>query len=220
MSRKPIKKGDQKKAWNIASQSKKRTTATREKKKAVLICCEGYTEKWYFESIEVTGIDVEAIGLGQSKNKLVETTITKKKKKAYDQVWVVFDMDAKGEAGEQQDFDTAIVKAIHNDIKVAYSNDAFELWYYLHLQYTDEQHHRTFYYEKLSDFCGFNYATKGKKRRNAIKLIEKLKIDANSSKGEAIKRARKLHEERCDLPPHQQNPVTIVFALVEELEKN
>jgi len=182
MSKKPIKKGDQKKAWNIASQSKKRTTATREKKKAVLICCEGYTEKWYFESIEVTGIDVEAIGLGQSKNKLVETTITKKKKKAYDQVWVVFDMDAKGD--------------------------------------TDEQHHRTFYYEKLSDFCGFNYATKGKKRRNAIKVIQQLNNDDRSSIEEAMKRAKKLHEERCDLPPHQQNPVTTVFALVEELEKN
>jgi hypothetical protein len=62
------------------------------------------------------------------------------------EVWCVFDMDVKRGADEFADFDNAISKALQLGYKIAYSNDAFELWFYLHFNLTESQHLRSFYY--------------------------------------------------------------------------
>ena len=123
-------------------------------------------------------------------------------------------------ADEFSDFDNAIERAKSLGYKVAYSNDAFELWFYLNFEYTDAENLRTFYYEELSKRLGLNYEKEGKRYDFCLKVYDLLKSNEDSSEAKALERARKLYEEKSDLPYHQQNPVTKVFELVEELNRN
>ncbi len=159
--------------------------------------------------------------MGESKLKLVETAQNYLKTNDFDEIWCVFDMDIK--ADEKRcipDFDSAVKKAKELGMKVAYSNDAFELWFYLHYFYTDTENHRTFYYEKLSQIWGLNYEKEGKKRKFCSELYQKLQNDPKASQTQALTRARKLYIERKDLEYHKQNPMTTVFELVELLNEN
>lgn len=216
-----IKITDEDKAWN----RKPKPTAYRIEEipinKTILIVCEGQTEELYFKSFPVLGVRVDAINLkGQSKLKFVEATELIQSEEKRDEVWCVFDMDVKRGEAEFSDFDNAIEKAKNLGYQVAYSNDAFELWFYLHFEYTDAENHRTFYYEELGRRLGLNYEKDGKRYdfcKEVYGILEKLD---QSSQAKAIERARKLYEERSDLLYHQQNPVTMVFELVEELNRN
>ena len=49
----------------------------------------------------------------------------------YSQVWVVFDKD------DFDDFDEAVALAEKYGFKVAWSNQSFEYWLYLHFNYSD-----------------------------------------------------------------------------------
>ena len=136
--------------------------------KTILIVCEGQTEKLYFESFPVIGARIKIVDLeGQSKLKLIELAqaiVESIEGITFDEIWCVFDMDVKHGADEFADFDNAIHKALELGYKVAYSNDVFELWFYLHYDFTDAQHLRTFYYERLSERFKINYVKEGKKR--------------------------------------------------------
>nr|WP_294929064.1 RloB family protein [uncultured Flavobacterium sp.] len=222
-STKAIKVTDKAKAWNIKAKSSNYMIDTIPVNKIILIVCEGQTEKLYFESFPVLGMTVEAIDLsGQSKMKLIESTqdIIQRSDFEYDGVWCVFDMDVKRGRDEFADFDNSIEKGIYLGYQIAYSNDSFELWFYLHFEYTDAEHLRGFYYEELGKKFGINYVRDGKKFAFCFQLYNALMENENSSQEKAIDRAKKLFKKVEDLPFHQQNPVTKVFELVEELNKN
>jgi predicted DNA-binding WGR domain protein len=175
----------------------------------------------YFKSFPVLGVRVDAINQGgQSKLKLVEATELIQLDDKRDEVWCVFDMDVKRGEAEFSEFDNAIERAKNLGYQVAYSNDAFELWFYLHFEYTDAENHRTFYYEELGRRLGLNYEKVGKRYDFCQKVYGILEQHEQSSQARAIERARRLFEEKSDLPYHQQNPVTKVFELVEELHRN
>jgi len=218
------KKTDEVKPWNKRTSSGRYKIASRDPKITILIVCEGQTEKLYFESFPTTTVEVTCIDMGgQSKVKLVEECIKREKayrkeRTKYDEVWCVFDMDVKAGAKEFSDFDTSIQMAKKKGFKVAYSNDAFELWYYLHYQYTDQPHHRKFYYDELTKRWGFNYEKEGKKKANCTVVYKRLNKDTNENQASAIARAEKLYEAQKHLPPSQQNPVTKVYELVRILE--
>ena len=129
-------------------------------------------------------------------------------------------MDVKRGADEFADFDNAISKALQLGYNVAYSNDAFELWFYLHYNLTESQHLRAFYYKELEMRFGINYVKDGKKYAFCIKIYDILKNDKDASQEKAIERARQLLEQQVNLPYHQQNPTTKVYELVEELNRN
>lgn len=151
-STRAIKVTDQNKAWNKKSKPSGYRIDTIPINKTILIVCEGQTEKLYFESFPVLGVRIKAIDLkGQSKLKLIESTkeIIDSTDEEYNEVWCVFDMDVKRGADEFADFDNAINKALELGYKVAYSNDAFELWFYLHYNLINAQQLRTFYYNEL-----------------------------------------------------------------------
>ena len=169
------------------------------------------------------GVKIKAIDLkGQAKLKLVGSTkeIVENAKEEYNEVWCVFDMDVKRGADEFADFDNAICKALLMGYKVAYSNDAFELWFYLHFNLTDTQHLRYFYYVELGKRFGINYVKEGKKYAFCLKIYNILRNDKSSSQEKAIERAKTLFEQQKNLPYHQQNPNTKVYELVEELNRN
>jgi hypothetical protein len=223
-STKAVKITDKNKAWNKKTQPSGYKIDTIPIKKTILIVCEGQTEELYFKSFEVlTEFKVEIYNTeGQSKLKLIESTkdIIDSFDTKFDEVWCVFDMDKKRGADEFADFDNAITRALYLGYKVAYSNDAFELWFYLHYNLSESQHLRPFYYAELGKKFGINYVKDGKKYAFCLKIYDILKNDKDSSQEKAIERARQLFEQQENLPYHQQNPNTKVYELVEELNRN
>lgn len=192
-----------------------------EPNKTILIVCEGQSEELYFKSFPVISADIQAVGLGQSKIKLVQSTEAIQEKEKCDEVWCVFDMDIKyDEANCKADFDNAIKKAKTLGYNVAYSNDVFELWFYLHYQYTEQENHRTYYYKQLSKLWNINYEKHGKKYNFCLKTYQLLKNDPKASQEEAIKRAEKLFKKNSRLEYHKQNPVSLIYKPVRVLNEN
>lgn len=222
-STRAIKVTDQNKAWNKKPKTSGYRIDTIPINKTILIVCEGQTEKLYFESFPVLGVKIKAIDLkGQSKIKLIESTkeIIDSTDEEYNEVWCVFDMDVKRGADEFADFDNAINKALEFGYKAAYSNDAFELWFYLHYNLTNTQQLRSFYYKELGKRFGINYVKDGKKYSFCIQIYSILNKDINSSQQNAIERGKALFEEQKHLTYHKQNPITKVYELVEVLNEN
>jgi hypothetical protein len=214
-------KGD--KAWLRKVRSSVYTIETKDLNKTILIVGEGQTEKLYFESFPVLGLTVEAVDLrGQSKLKLIESTeeMVANSSVTYDEIWCVFDMDIKYGEKEFSDFDNAINQGQSKGYKIAYSNDAFEVWFYLHYQYTDQKNHRTFYYKALGEQWGLNYAKDGKTYKYCLSIYQKLENDSLASQEKAIERAEKLYQDQNHLPFHQQNPISMIFELVTYLNEN
>jgi hypothetical protein len=156
-----VKKTDLNKPWARRKSSTRNITIERTIKKLFLIYCEGEnTEPEYFRSFPVnTETKIEAIGLGRSRSALVKHIIGLAKQAEilpgqhnYDpdrMIWCVFDRDHKGEKGEDEDFNDAIKLAKDSGLEVAYSNDSFELWFFLHFNFVDNLLHRTHYYKFL-----------------------------------------------------------------------
>ena len=63
----------------------------------------------------------------------------------YSQVWVVFDKD------DFNDFDEAIALAEQYGFHVAWSNQSFEYWIYLHFNHSDSALHRDDWVSKLDE---------------------------------------------------------------------
>jgi len=223
-----IKKTDKEKPWAKKLEVKKRELKNIEIKSLFRIYCEGKnTEPIYFRSFPVnteTRVE-EVIGLGRSKTSLVEKVIELLRdgqflngQNEYDenrQLWVVFDFDKKDEDNESEDYNTAIRLAQEHEINVAYSNDAFELWFVLHFKYLDSILTRKEYYEFLSDEFSINYEKHGKENDFAKSIYQLLKPSQNK----ALQNAIKLHKSFTDGNYCNHNPCTTVYKLVEELNK-
>ena len=95
--------------------------------------------------IEIPVIDV--YGEGCATGKLIEITerIVKEAKILYQNIWVVFDKD------DFNDFDQAIKDGMDKGYKIAWSNQSFEYWLYLHFYYSDSALHRDGWNGKLND---------------------------------------------------------------------
>jgi hypothetical protein len=196
---------------------------TKEPNKTILIVAEGQTEKLYFESFPVLTLTIEVVDLkGQSKSKLIESTtsIVENSETTYDKIWCVFDMDVKHGEKEFSDFDNAINKGTALGYDIAYSNDSFELWFYLHYHNTDQKNNRKFYYKFLGTQWDINYERDGKKYIFCETIYSKLENDEAASQHDAILRAEKLFDSQQHLPFHEQNPVTLVYELVKYLNQN
>lgn len=150
-------------------------------------------------------------GVGCNTLSLVKKTIKilkdeQKKGFFYNQVLSVFDRDDH----PIEQFNNAFHLAKKKKIKIAYSNQAFELWYLLHFQFFDSALSRRDYYPRLSKHLGFKY------NKNS-KAIYKSILDKQNT---AIKNAKTLIEKYGDdFNPETSNPSTSVFELVEELNK-
>ena len=103
-------------------------------------------------------------------------------------------------------------------IFIAYSNEAFELWYMLHFDYFDQALSRDRYQAMLTKRMGKKYR---KNDPDIYSFFEILCQKTNGYKGQpfALRNARKLRESIADLSPepHNHNPSTSVDLLVAEL---
>jgi hypothetical protein len=130
-------------------------------------------------------------------------------------------MDAALEQVETQkdDFNAAIELAQANNIRVAYSNDSFEVWLILHYQYFDSEWTRRECYRKLSELWNCNYEKMGKRLDFCRQIYDRLVDDENANQEQAITWAQKLLNKQKEKVPSEQRPITTVHLLVQELNK-
>ncbi len=183
-----------------------RPVNVRELRDKFLIVCEGKkTEPNYFERFRVSK-EVKVVGGAGDTIRVVKEALCLMKDAKYDQVWCVFDKDS-FPAG---DFNQAIDEAKKNKIQVAYSNEAFELWYLLHFDYLDAAIPRTHYKDMLFKRLGAKY------KKNDPNMYEVLE----PRQQQAIRNATKL---LADYKPHhnpaKDNPCTTVHLLVQALNQ-
>ena len=133
---------------------KKRKEKTKEIRVYFLIVCEGEkTEPNYFKSFKTNVksfiYTIDTLGEGSNTRDLVRRTIRARNNSSqeYDSVWAVFDRDS----FNPNNFNGAIQLAESNNIKVGWSNEAFELWYLLHFQYRNTSMSRTEYKKAIEN---------------------------------------------------------------------
>lgn len=176
-------------------------------RKSVLIVCEGArTEPSYFESFRLPRV-VEIQGVGKNTLSVVKDAVRFSEVQNYDEVWCVFDRDS----FSAPNISAAFQLAKKNKIKIAFSNESFELWYLLHYCYLDTAITRAQYCVKLSEYMQCNYA------KNDPKMYDLL----IGAQGDAIKRAKRLEQLNPLIPgkEHKSIPTTSVYKLVERLNK-
>ena len=200
----------------------RRQTKTRETRKRFLIVCEGErTEVNYFKAFTVPKkIEVMVKGEGKNSLSLVEKAIkiidNLNKDDSFDQIWCVFDKDN----CSKEQFNQAEGLAKQKNIKIAYSNEAFEIWFILHFQYLDIATSRSEYLtiltKQMQKYGLLNKKEKYKKNRED--MYEKLKPYQTT----AITNAAKLIQDRDEAKKHpfDANPSTTVHELVQELNIN
>jgi hypothetical protein len=189
-----------------------RQVKTRELRQRFLIVCEGgKTEPRYFESFHLNRrvVPVDIRGLGADPLRLVRKAEQLRTEEEYteefDQVWVVFDCDDFA-AG---DINRAVQQARRSGIRVAYSNQAFELWYLLHFDYHNTAVPRCDYVGKLSALMGRPYA------KNSATIYRELE----SRQPAALANARRLLAQYDPPNPAADDPSTTVHELVEQLNR-
>jgi RloB-like protein len=199
----------------MARHSKPKVARGRKKpskptKKTYLIFCEGEeTEKNYFEAFR-KGAKVEefkVFGTGRNTKSLVSYALKLRKLDdyaVYEEVWLVFDKDS----FTLEQFNTAIQQAGLKNMKVAYSNEAFELWYLLHFHPHQSALSRTQYKKKLTECLGGRKYEKNDPEMYEI-LLPKQAV--------AIRNAKRLVQIHTSNSPAEHNPVTTVYELVEAL---
>lgn len=200
----------------------RRQTKARETRKKFLIVCEGEkTEVNYFKAFTVPNkIEVRVKGEGKNSLSLVEKAIkiidNLKQDDSFDQIWCVFDKDN----CSKEQFNQAEGLAKQKNIKIAYSNEAFEIWFILHFQYLDIATSRSEYLtiltKQMQKYGLLNEQEKYEKNRED--MYEKLKPYQRT----AITNAAKLIQDRDEAKKHpfDANPSTTVQELVQELNIN
>lgn len=178
----------------------------REVKQRFLIVCEGEkTEPNYFRSFRVPKNVIDVHGVGENPSRLVQSAIELKNQDEYDQIWCVFDRDD----WSISDFNNAIKSAKKEGFGVAYSNEAFELWYLLHFEFLSTGIPRSDYILKLTSLLGHKY------KKNSETIYDEL-LEKQST---AIKNAENLVKEYIPHVPSRDNPSTAVHLLIKELNK-
>jgi RloB-like protein len=216
----------------------------KQEKKSFLIISEGKnTEKSYFEQFKLPNAEIKAIGVGDNTFSLVEKALRirdeenekriRDNKEPFDFSWCVFDADPKPDNPQQlTNFINAIHLAEQNNMKVAYSNQAFEYWLILHFE--DHQGGampRTDYHNKVNGYLkplGCKYDGKYSKMIDTNFFESMLSIIKTTKEGvkitrqdEAISRAKRILKFHTDngTSPERAESSTTVFELVEEMKK-
>ncbi|HLP62447.1 MAG TPA: RloB family protein [Candidatus Deferrimicrobium sp.] len=200
--------------WKRKNRSLNRKSGSRgTPPNSILIVCEGEkTEPNYFIAFSrlISSVKVKVEGCGMNTLSLVKRAveISQKARKSgenYDRVWCVFDKDD----NPLDQFNAAFELADKKNIQIAYSNEAFELWYLLHFHYFNTGISRADYIKKLSQLLNSPY------EKNSPGMYRDL-LDKQQT---AIKNAEKLLKNYDRPNSGENNPATTVHLLVQELNK-
>jgi hypothetical protein len=196
-----------------------RPPPVRELRQRFLIVCEGEkTEPNYFRAyrqfasvfdVHIHGASADPLSVVNRASDEVKRERQRQglsiKKKPYDQVWCVFDRDS----WPTQRFNEALAQAEQREFKVAYSNQAFELWYVLHFEYLNSSIPRADYIHKLHILLGEPYV------KNSWLMFAKLQ----SRQQTALKNAERLFGQYAPVSPANDDPSTTVHHLIQQLNR-
>lgn len=198
------------KAWERGGASRL-PSGTRERRRVLILCEDCKSSCFYFRAFNIAPerAEVVAVGTGRNTDSLVEEAIRLKVKAVercspYHEVWCVFDRDDFPLANYHRAFELARA----NGLKIAWTNEAFELWYLLHFNYHDTAISRHNYKAKLRPHC--HYEKGDKEIYQKVKPYEAI----------ALRNAQRLERHWNELGeryPERQNPSTSVHELVEFL---
>lgn len=200
----------------------------------ILIVCEDTkTEPAYFElfkkQIPEDTIFLRTIGTGKDPQGVILQTIKERDLlnadtlKEIDQVWAVFDIDDANEnQTKRQKFINALQIAQKENVRLAHSNEAFELWLLLHLTDIPAEHPipRARLYTQLQQEIrkNPNYSDYEYNHRKIdplfLSIIKKL-----GNESSAIRRAEKLEQAQQGKETLLANPSTKIHHLVKELQE-
>lgn len=213
----------------------------------LIVCEDQKTEPEYFSQFinlfPPKTLYLKPIGVGRDPLGVVERAVDEKEdlsieiRKTIDYVWVVFDRDdAHLDKAKRERFDNALNKAKRNKLKVAYSNEVFELWLLLHLEDVNcsfcwdfdnlvkyPPMHREDIYTRMQEAISNhpNYSNYVYDHRKPLKtqkgIIEVIQEIGDES--EAIKRAEVLLQIQDGVIPLIANPSTKVHLLVQEIRE-
>lgn len=178
-------------------------------RKTFMIFTEGQTEEGYFKKFKVRCKTIP----GGNALRIVEEAIVQKKrlKKTFDEYWIVFDQDAT----TKNDFLKAISLAKENGLKVAYSCQAFEIWWLFHFTEITAPIQRKDFEKKLKKHLP-NY----KQREKGHSQGERMWLQLNKLKDTGIANAKKAHSKFPQPELAFDQSVTTVYELVELLGGN
>ena len=199
--------------WGSNKMKRKQRPSKRTKDTIVIVCGKTKTEVNYFNRFgpkigRMGKIRVEVIGTGSNTAEplaIVEKAVSlKNPNSSIAAVWAVFDKD---------DFDLgpAIHRAENNGISVAWSNQAFEIWFILHFEFFTREVNRAKYTDFLEKHLGSKY------EKNDRSLFDKTFPMIEN----AIENAKKGHQQHIAYghDPDNACSCTTVYKLVEELLK-
>ncbi len=175
-------------------------------------------------------------------NGLMETVnnVTALKAGITQHIWCVYDRDCEEEnfqnipAAKNHTFDLAIQSGLASGLKVAWSNDVFELWILLHFEDVTPGvwRHRTYVYDRLTQIFRdlpnqteemaqetskprFNYKGWMKRKKNFILFVRPL---LKERRADAIQRANQLEAAfPANADFHKRNPCTQIHHLVQSI---
>ena len=184
-----------------------RRVNTRQVHQRFLIVCEGErTEPNYFRAFRVPSLVVMVEGVARQALQLVNKALELREAGDYDQIWCVFDRDDV----PQDQFNEAIARAERLNLHVAYSNQAFELWYLLHFHYYNTGITRGDYKQRLSDELSKKYEKNDETMYDTLLLRQ----------SHALKHAHNLLAQYNPRWPGDDNPSTTVHLLVAALNEH
>jgi len=199
----------------------------------LIVCEDGNTEPYYFrtfkEHIREETIFLKAVGTGRSSKGVVEQAIIEREKmseeanKNVDEVWAVFDKDdAEKVPANARRFTEAFEIAEKEKIKVAYSNEVFELWLWLHFSDVSSAKPipRADIYSSLETAIRYHETHKlFVYKHGKTEVIDALIELGNEAK--AIERAENLclRAKENGREPIDANPSTKVYILVKRLRE-
>jgi len=187
--------------------SHKRRSDYLEIRNRILIICEGQkTEPNYFRRFPQSKVFAVTVhGAGMNTDALVIKALEKKqeairKQVPYNEVWCVFDRDS----FTPDHFNRALDLGESRGIRIAYSNQAFELWYLLHFDFHTSSIDRKRYAQMLSERLRIKY------KKNHAGMYDALL----PKQKDAIRNAEKLLQSHKGKHPCKCDPSTTVHHLV------
>jgi len=188
---------------------KRNTSNKRIQNNVILIICCGDTEVEYFNEFKLDLGEIKLLPIKKhcSPKKMVDIAIKENEKKAYRQIWCVFDKD------NYLDFDEAISLANNNSIEVAYSNQAFELWFIMHFERIIGPLNRKKYKEYIN-----KYVKRTEPYDKPYKGIYRKIYDKTNKAIENARIGHQIHIKDGGNPSDWES-CTTVYKLVSELNK-
>jgi hypothetical protein len=219
--RENIAKEGRKKAKTLKKLERKQKT--KNELIRVILACEGVvTERNYFQkifdtlisehNISKTSLVIAKHAHTNPKGVLEDLLNALESDPEYEHKWIVIDRDEmrpNGGGHPLEDFNGAISSAEAKQIKVAYSNPSFEIWYLLHFEYRNTAVDRDEVIVQLEKYMEYS--------KNSQMIFDMLIKNQDSAIANAKRLIAAYEINKRQISPAIDNPSTTVHELIEVL---